>query len=52
VFLLIVDGNKWCLLLNLHRQVVLHRISFKNAVKAVAFSPCGSCIAVAADKLL
>jgi periodic tryptophan protein 2 len=52
VFLLIVDGNKWCLLVNLHQQVVLHRISFKNAVKAVAFSPCRSCIAVAAGKLL
>jgi periodic tryptophan protein 2 len=52
VFLLIVDGNRRCLLVNLHRQVVLHRISFKNAVKAVAFSPCGSRIAVAAGKLL
>jgi periodic tryptophan protein 2 len=52
VFLLIVDGNRWCLLVNLHWQVALHRISFKNAVKAVAFSPCGSRIAVAAGKLL
>jgi periodic tryptophan protein 2 len=46
VFLLIVDGNRRCLLVN------LHRISFKNAVKAVAFSPCKSRIAVAAGKLL
>jgi hypothetical protein len=46
VFLLIVDGNRWCLLLN------LHRISFKNAMKAVAFSPYRSCIAIAAGELL
>lgn len=52
VFLLIVDGNSRCLLVNLHRHVVLHRISFKNAVKAVAFSPSGSRIAVATGKLL
>lgn len=38
--------------MNLHRHVVLHRITFKNAVKAVAFSPCGSRIAVATGKLL
>jgi hypothetical protein len=49
VFLLIVDGNRRCLLVNLHRQVVLHRISFKNAMKAVAFSPCRFRIAIAAD---
>jgi periodic tryptophan protein 2 len=46
MFLLIVNGNRWCLLVN------LHRISFKNTVKAVAFSPCRSRIAIAAGKLL
>jgi periodic tryptophan protein 2 len=46
VFLLIVDGYRWCLLMN------IHRISFKNAVKAVAFSPYRSRIAVIVDKLL
>jgi hypothetical protein len=48
VFLLIVDGNKRCLLVNLHRLVVLHWISFKNAVKVMAFSPCRSRITIAA----
>ncbi|KAF5453210.1 hypothetical protein F2P56_028127 [Juglans regia] len=52
VFLLTVDGNNRCLLINLHRHVVLHRISFKHPVNALAFSPCGSRIAVATGKLL
>jgi hypothetical protein len=52
MFLLIVDGNRWCLLVNLHWQVVLHQISFKNAVKAVDFNPCRSRIAVTTGKLL
>ncbi|KAF3450839.1 hypothetical protein FNV43_RR06928 [Rhamnella rubrinervis] len=52
VFLLTVDENRRCLFINLRRRVVLHRISFKNSVNAVKFSPDGVYIAVATGKLI
>jgi periodic tryptophan protein 2 len=39
------DGR--ALLANVPRRTVLHRISFKSQVSAVAFSPCGRFVAVA-----
>ncbi|KAB2623915.1 periodic tryptophan protein 2-like protein [Pyrus ussuriensis x Pyrus communis] len=47
VFLLTVDDNRRCLFINLRQRVVLHRISFKNPVNALEFSPNGTFIAVA-----
>lgn len=52
VFLLAIDDNNRCLFINLLRQVVLHRITFKHPVATVKFSPDGKLIAVAAGKLL
>lgn len=52
VFILTVDENNRCLFINLHRRVVLHRLSFKHPVSDVKFSPDGRLIAVAAGKLL
>lgn len=50
--LLSVDEEGRCLLINLHRRVVLHWISFKNAVRAIKFSPDGALFAVAIGKLV
>ncbi|PQQ21285.1 periodic tryptophan protein 2 homolog [Prunus yedoensis var. nudiflora] len=52
VFLLTVDENHRCQFINLRQRVVLHRISFKNAVNAIKFSPDGAHIAVATGKLV
>ncbi|KAJ8643228.1 hypothetical protein MRB53_004976 [Persea americana] len=53
VFLVAVDDSSRALFINLHRHVVLHRISFKPPVSALRFSPDGSLLAVAvAGKLL
>ncbi|KAF2455633.1 WD40-repeat-containing domain protein [Lineolata rhizophorae] len=40
--LLSVDEDGHAILSHLERQVVLYRFSFKSAVSALAFSPCGS----------
>ncbi|XP_059642229.1 periodic tryptophan protein 2 [Cornus florida] len=52
LFLLAVDDKSRCLFINLHRRVVLHRISFKKPVGAIKFSPDGTLIAVGVGKLL
>ncbi|KAK2974365.1 hypothetical protein RJ640_021221 [Escallonia rubra] len=52
LFLLAVDDNNRCLLINLRRRAVLHRLSFKHPVAAVQFSPDGRLIAVAAGRHL
>ncbi|KAM1714573.1 hypothetical protein ACFX11_025413 [Malus domestica] len=52
VFLLTADDNRRCLFINLRQRVVLHRISFKNSVNAIEFSPNGAFIAVATGKLV
>ncbi|TQD74827.1 hypothetical protein C1H46_039637 [Malus baccata] len=46
VFLLTVDDSRRCLFINLRQRVVLHRISFKNPINALEFSPNGAFIAV------
>ncbi|KAF7824873.1 periodic tryptophan protein 2-like protein [Senna tora] len=51
-FLFIVDEKSRCQLINLHRRITLHRISFKNPVSVVKFSPDGSLIAVGEGKLV
>lgn len=51
-FLLTVDERNRCLFINLHRRVVLHRISFKKPVSVVKFSPDGSLVAVGGGKLV
>ncbi|KAJ8755908.1 hypothetical protein K2173_024453 [Erythroxylum novogranatense] len=52
VFLLTVDENNRCQFINIPRRVVLHRITFKHTVHALAFSPDGKFIAVATGKLV
>eukprot|EP01018_Ginkgo_biloba_P039807 Gb_23048 [translate_table: standard] len=52
ILLLSVDEDGKCLLINLHRRVILHRISFKHAVTAIKFSHDGSLFAVALGKLI
>ncbi|KAI9081565.1 hypothetical protein K1719_036451 [Acacia pycnantha] len=51
-FLLTVDEKSRCHFINLRRQVVLHRITFKKPVHVVKFSPDGSFVAVGAGKLV
>ncbi|CAN6700740.1 unnamed protein product [Malus baccata var. baccata] len=46
VFLLTVDDSRRCIFINLRQRVVLHRISFKNPINALEFSPNGAFIAV------
>lgn len=48
--LLSIDEVGRCLLINVHRRVILHRISFKGAVAAIKFSPDGSHFAVGVGK--
>ncbi|CAM8882854.1 unnamed protein product [Rhodiola kirilowii] len=52
VFLLTVDDNKRCLFINLRRRVVLHRITFKDSVSVLKFSPNGDLIAVGTGQLV
>ncbi|GAB2269473.1 U3 snoRNP protein [Dionaea muscipula] len=52
LFLLAIDDNARAQFINLHRRVVLHRITFKSPVSAVEFSPDGSLIGVAVGKLI
>ncbi|KAL9314527.1 hypothetical protein ACSQ67_019979 [Phaseolus vulgaris] len=51
-FLLAIDDRNRCLFINLRRRALLHRISFKDRVAAVEFSPDGALIAVATGKLV
>ncbi|AEE29325.1 periodic tryptophan protein 2 [Arabidopsis thaliana] len=51
-FLLAVDEQNRCLFINLPRRVVLHRITFKDKVGALKFSPNGKFIAVGIGKLV
>ncbi|XP_058074231.1 periodic tryptophan protein 2 [Magnolia sinica] len=51
-FLLSVDDNRRCLLINLRRRIVLHRLTFKHPVSSLKFSPDGSLIAVGVGKLV
>lgn len=51
-FLFTVDEKNRCLFINIRRRVVLHRISFKNPVSVVKFSPDGAFIAVGTGKLV
>ncbi|CAN6441188.1 unnamed protein product [Victoria cruziana] len=51
-FLLTVDENSRVLFINLRRRVILHRITFKNSVTALKFSPNGDMVAVAVGKLI
>ncbi|KAK1264557.1 hypothetical protein QJS04_geneDACA015656 [Acorus gramineus] len=50
--LLSVDETGRALLANLRRRAVLHRITFKEPVSAVRFSPDGALIAVGVGRLL
>ncbi|XP_010537974.1 PREDICTED: periodic tryptophan protein 2 homolog [Tarenaya hassleriana] len=51
-FLLAVDDNNRCLFINVPRRVVLHRITFKDKVGTLKFSPDGKFIAVGTGKLV
>lgn len=51
-FILAVDENSRSQFINLHRRIVLHRITFKGKVSAIQFSPNGHFIAVAVGKLI
>ncbi|KAJ4849893.1 U3 snoRNP protein [Turnera subulata] len=51
-FLLTVDENRRCQFINVPRRVVLHRITFKDTVNALQFSPDGEYIAVGTGKLV
>ncbi|KAK9141647.1 hypothetical protein Syun_011047 [Stephania yunnanensis] len=51
-FLVAVDDNSRLLFINLRRRAVLHRMSFKKPVSALAFSPDGSLVAVGVGKLV
>ncbi|KAK9101926.1 hypothetical protein Sjap_019180 [Stephania japonica] len=51
-FLIAIDDNSRLLFINLRRRVVLHRMSFKKPVSAIAFSPDGSLVAVGVGKLV
>ncbi|XP_057536205.1 periodic tryptophan protein 2 [Amaranthus tricolor] len=51
-FILAVDENNRSQFINLHRRIVLHRITFKGKVSALEFSPNGHFIAVAIGKLI
>ncbi|KAK7303555.1 hypothetical protein RJT34_14462 [Clitoria ternatea] len=51
-FLLAVDDRNRCLFINLRRRTLLHRITLKDRVTAVKFSPDGALIAVAAGKFV
>ncbi|KAL2926244.1 Periodic tryptophan protein 2 [Bienertia sinuspersici] len=51
-FILAVDENSRSQYINLHRRIVLHRITFKGKVSSVQFSPNGQFIAVAVGKLI
>ncbi|XP_042475574.1 periodic tryptophan protein 2 [Macadamia integrifolia] len=51
-FLLTLDENNRCQFINLHRRVVLHRMSFKKPVSTIKFSPDGALIAIGVGKLL
>uniref|UniRef100_A0A803LN58 Small-subunit processome Utp12 domain-containing protein n=1 Tax=Chenopodium quinoa TaxID=63459 RepID=A0A803LN58_CHEQI len=46
-FILAVDENSRAQFINIHRRIVLHRITFKGKVSALQFSPNGQFIAVA-----
>jgi len=48
--LLTVDVQKYAMLVNIVRGVVLHRFKFKRKVKMASFSPCGRYIAVTHGK--
>lgn len=51
-FILAVDENSRSQFINLHRRIVLHRITFKGKVSSLQFSPNGQFIAVAVGKLV
>ncbi|XP_021859152.2 periodic tryptophan protein 2 [Spinacia oleracea] len=51
-FILAVDENSRSQYINLHRRIVLHRITFKGKVSCLQFSPNGQFIAVAVGKLI
>jgi periodic tryptophan protein 2 len=48
--LLVVDVQNYCLLINFHRGIVLHRHRFKHAVRTIEFSPNNRYIAVSCGK--
>lgn len=51
-FLIAVDENNRCLFINIPRRVILHRMTFKEKVGALKFSPDGKFIAVGVGKLV
>ncbi|XP_010462717.1 PREDICTED: periodic tryptophan protein 2 homolog [Camelina sativa] len=51
-FLLAVDEEDRCIFINLPRRVILHRITFKDKVGALKFSPDGKFFAVGIGKLV
>lgn len=50
--LLSVDQSGKAILSNLTRRIVLHHISFKHKVSAIAFSPCGRYFAVGVGRFV
>jgi periodic tryptophan protein 2 len=52
VFLLTIDEDGRCLLINKRRRALLHRFSFRGPVGAAKFSPDGKFIACGVGKVL